>query len=54
MNTAAWLVQKKAALEVGPAPYPHPLEGETVVANHAGAINPIDWLIQRLSRLIAP
>jgi len=51
-DTAAWLVKKKAALKVGPAPSPRPLDGETVVANHAVAINPIDRLIQRLGRLI--
>ncbi len=45
-NTAAWLGAKHAKLEVKPAPYMHPHEGEIVVKNHAVAINPLDWIIQ--------
>ncbi len=47
-NTAAWLVAKNATLEVKAAPYTAPRANEIVVKNHAVAINPIDWLKQRL------
>lgn len=46
-NTAAWIEAKKAKLEVKPAPYTHPRENEILVKNHAVAINPVDWIIQR-------
>jgi len=52
--TAAWLVDKRAALQVGPAPYTSPGEGEIVVANRAVAINPIDWIVPLLGRLAFP
>jgi len=52
--TAAWLVDKRAALQVGPAPYTPPGEGEIVVANRAVAINPIDWIVPLLGRLAFP
>ncbi len=45
-NTAAWLVAKKARLDVGSAPYTPPRAGEIVVKNHAVAINPLDWMKQ--------
>ncbi len=45
-NTAAWLMAKQTKLEVKPAPYTNPREGEIVIKNHAVAINPIDWVIQ--------
>jgi NADPH:quinone reductase-like Zn-dependent oxidoreductase len=47
-NTAAWLRAKYAKLEVGPAAYTPPRQNELVVRNHAVAINPVDWGIQRL------
>lgn len=43
-NTAAWLAEKRTALEVRSAPYTPPRENEIVVKNHAVAINPLDWL----------
>ncbi|KAI4161921.1 MAG: hypothetical protein LQ342_004487 [Letrouitia transgressa] len=43
-NTAAWLVGKSVKpLEVRPAPYTNPDEGQLVVKNGAVAINPVDW-----------
>lgn len=45
-NAAAWLRAKHGQLEVGPAPYPRPREGEVVVRNHAVAVNPLDWILQ--------
>ena len=45
-NTAAWLVAKQTKLEVKPAPYTQPREGEIVVKNYAMAVNPLDWVIQ--------
>ena len=45
-NTAAWLGAKHGRLEVKPAPYTHPRNGEIVVRNRAVAINPIDWIKQ--------
>jgi NADPH:quinone reductase-like Zn-dependent oxidoreductase len=51
-NTAAWLQARQAPLEVRSAPYPQPREGEIVVRNHAVAINPVDWGIQLLGRLL--
>ena len=50
-NTAAWLMATQTNLEVKPAPYTHPGEGEIVVKNHAVAINPLDWVIQMLGNL---
>lgn len=40
---AAWLRAGKSALEVGPATYTPPGQGELVVRNAAVAINPLDW-----------
>ena len=34
------------------APYTHPREGEIVVKNHAVAINPVDWGVQLLGKLL--
>jgi len=51
-NTAAWLPAKHARLEVGPAPYTPPAEGEIVVENHAVAINPLDWILQLVGNVI--
>ncbi len=53
-NTAAWLTTVQTELEVKPAPYIHPQQGEIVVKNHAVAINPIDWIIQLIGNLIFP
>jgi len=51
-NTAAWLGAPRARLEVKPAPYTHPREDEIVVKNHAVAINPLDWILQVVGKLI--
>ena len=53
-NTAAWLGAKRAELEVEPAPYTRPREGEIVVKNHAVAVNPLDWMLQVVGDLIYP
>jgi NADPH:quinone reductase-like Zn-dependent oxidoreductase len=53
-NTAAWLVARQTPLEVKSAPYPHPRAGEMVVKNHAVAINPVDWGVQFLGKLLFP
>ena len=47
-NMAAWLPAKYAKLKVGPAAYARPGADEIVIRNHAVAINPVDWGIQRL------
>ncbi len=46
VNTAAWLCEKRAILEVKSAPYTPPRHDEIVVRNHAVAINPADWIKQ--------
>jgi NADPH:quinone reductase-like Zn-dependent oxidoreductase len=47
-NQAAYQPAKKAlSMVVKPAPYPTASPNTIVVKNHAVAINPIDWLIQR-------
>lgn len=47
-NTAAWLTANMATpLEVKPAPYTSPKANEILIKNHAVAINPVDWIIQR-------
>ncbi len=48
-NAAAWFRSPRERLEVGPAPYTPPGEGEIVVRNRAVAINPVDWAIAQLS-----
>jgi NADPH:quinone reductase-like Zn-dependent oxidoreductase len=46
-NAAAWLTAEKAnPLEVKPAPYTTPGEGELVIKNGAVALKPVDWAIQ--------
>jgi NADPH:quinone reductase-like Zn-dependent oxidoreductase len=49
---AAWLRAHGARLEVGPAPDAIPGPDELVVANHAVAVNPVDWIVQDIGRLI--
>jgi len=49
-NEAAWLVAPNKLLEVGPAPYIEPQNGEVLVRNHALAINPVDWMIPLVGR----
>jgi NADPH:quinone reductase-like Zn-dependent oxidoreductase len=44
-NTAAWMVEKYAPLQVREAPYTPPRAHEMVVEVHAVAFNPVDWLI---------
>ena len=47
LNQAAWLVQAHdTSLEVKEAPFPSPGPNEIVIANHAVAINPVDWKMQ--------
>ena len=53
-NAAAWLAEKKTKLEVKPAPYTAPGEGEIVVRNRAVAINPVDWAIPIVGRMMFP
>ncbi|KAL6714370.1 hypothetical protein ACLMJK_007793 [Lecanora helva] len=48
-NLAAYLPHEKApSLSIQPAPYTPPGENEITIANHAVAINPIDWAIQSM------
>jgi len=51
---AAWLRRHGARLDVGPAPDPIPGPDELVVANHAVAVNPVDWIVQDIGRMIFP
>jgi NADPH:quinone reductase-like Zn-dependent oxidoreductase len=53
-NTAAWLVQKQARLEVKKAAYTQPSSNEIVVRNHAVAMNPVDWISQGAPGLVCP
>jgi len=53
-NTAAWYVAKQTKLEVKPAPYTAPAEGEIVIRNRAVAINPVDWAIPILGSIMFP
>jgi NADPH:quinone reductase-like Zn-dependent oxidoreductase len=53
-NTAAYLPEKRAQLEVKSAPYTHPRDNEIVVKNHTVAINPLDWITQIVGNLIFP
>ncbi|KAF8244879.1 hypothetical protein K440DRAFT_557695 [Wilcoxina mikolae CBS 423.85] len=46
-NSAAWLPSAGAALKVGPSELPQPGEGELVVENHAIAVQPADWKLQK-------
>lgn len=47
-NTAAWLPSEKVhPFELKEAPFPKPATDEVVVKNHAVAINPVDWKLQR-------
>lgn len=48
-NTAAWLTaEKQHPFEVKEAPYPELTAEEVIIKNHAVAINPVDWKIQRM------
>jgi NADPH:quinone reductase-like Zn-dependent oxidoreductase len=47
-NKAAWFTAPKAKLDVGPAPYTPPGEGEIVIRNRAVAINPVDWALAQI------
>ncbi len=51
-NTAAWLVAKYTDLAVNSAPYTPPRANEIVVRNYAVAINPIDWIKQRVGNFL--
>ena len=45
---------KRGRLEIKPAPYTPPRQGEIVVSNRAVAINPIDWLTQSMGDIFFP
>lgn len=45
-NKAAWLCAKGSKLQVGAADLVLPGPDEILLANHAWAINPIDWKMQ--------
>jgi len=51
-NEAAWVVAQGKPLEVKDAPYTEPAAGEILVKNHAVAVNPVDWMIPYLGRLL--
>jgi NADPH:quinone reductase-like Zn-dependent oxidoreductase len=56
-NTAAWFKSTTSKLDVGPAPYTPPGEGEIVIRNRAVAINPVDWAmaqIPMIQKRVAP
>ncbi|SMB81132.1 zinc-binding alcohol dehydrogenase family protein [Deinococcus hopiensis] len=53
-NTAAWFVQGRLTLEVGPASYTPPRSEEVVIRTHAVAVNPVDWLIPFIGRFAYP
>ena len=53
-NNAVWLPAKRAPFALGPAAYTEPGEGEIVVRNAAVAINPMDWILQRVGDIIFP
>jgi len=56
-NSAAWFVAPGKRLELGPAPYTPPGEGEIVIRNRAVAINPVDWalaLLPAIQKRVAP
>jgi NADPH:quinone reductase-like Zn-dependent oxidoreductase len=51
-SSAAWLRTRRGVIEVGPASYTPPGEGEIVVQNHAVAVNPLDWGIELAGNLL--
>lgn len=53
-NHAAWMNAKHASLKVGSAPYTPSRAGQILVRNHAVAINPVDWVVQRTGNLTFP
>lgn len=53
-NQAMWLPVKSAALKVGAAPMPIAGPGQIVVRAAAVAMNPIDWIVQRMGGLGFP
>lgn len=46
-HDAAWIDRRGARFAVRPAPGTPPGPGEIVVRNHAVAVNPLDWVVQR-------
>ncbi|KQR02622.1 zinc-binding alcohol dehydrogenase family protein [Deinococcus sp. Leaf326] len=54
INTAAWYIQGHPTLEVAPAPYTSPGQGEIVVHTRAVAVNPVDGLIPHIGRFAYP
>ncbi len=53
-NLAAWLTKQKTPLKVGPAPLRALAGNEVLIRNHAVAINPVDWIMQCIPKLITP
>ena len=51
---AAWWRSNGAPLTVDQAPVPAPGVDEIVVANRALAMNPVDWIIREVGRIIFP
>lgn len=50
-NQAAWLTARGGPLRIGDAPMPAAGPGQIVVRARAVAINPVDWIVQRLGGL---
>ena len=53
-NQAMWLPAKGAALELAAAPMPLAGPGQIVVRAAAVAMNPVDWIVQRMAGLGFP
>lgn len=53
-NQAMWLPAKGAALELAPAPMPIAGPCQIVVRSAAVAMNPVDWIVQRMGGLGFP
>ncbi|MCJ1327619.1 hypothetical protein MMC10_004290 [Thelotrema lepadinum] len=51
-NTAAWIPSSKFPLTISSAPYTSPGPNEILIQNHAVAINPLDWIKQRLGSFL--
>ncbi|KAJ4253324.1 hypothetical protein NW762_010479 [Fusarium torreyae] len=45
-NSAAWIPEEQAQLEVGQAPWPKVGDDDLIISTHAVAVNPVDWKIQ--------
>ena len=52
-NNALWLRQKlDPVMHVGPAPYTSPAANELTIRAHATAVNPADYVVQRMGILV--